>query len=100
MVGTSPPSVYLIQARFLLALYDYMNGRPDDGFDSLAGCARMAYAAGIHRSNQTLLSQRLASNLEGDSDSRPQAEEVANTWWGIVICERYGVYHLHRATLS
>ena len=36
------PSVPLIQAGLLLAVYEYTHGRPDDAFVSIAGSARMA----------------------------------------------------------
>lgn len=71
-----PPSVDFIQAGVLLALYEYANGRPDDAFLSITGCARMGYASGLHRGRPTVFPA-------SDDD------EAVNTWWGIVICERY-----------
>ncbi|KAI6781554.1 uncharacterized protein J7T54_005265 [Emericellopsis cladophorae] len=85
-----PPSLYLLQAGLLLAVYEYISGRPDKAFASISGCARMAYAARIHVCNQqspqppwrpidaacTALAYRL------------QVQEAANTWWGIFISER------------
>ncbi|KAI4858494.1 hypothetical protein F4820DRAFT_442346 [Hypoxylon rubiginosum] len=88
------PSIYLIQARLLLAVYDYMRGRPDDAFASIAGCARMAYAARLHLYNHPSLQppgfQEAATNVDTDVDTDLQleAKEAANTWWGIAICER------------
>ncbi|KAI8633679.1 hypothetical protein F5Y19DRAFT_470921 [Xylariaceae sp. FL1651] len=77
------PSVHLIQAGLLLALYEYAHGKPEAAFASIANCARMAYAAGIHRQRQRSdLSPTCASGLTLD------AEEAANTWWGLAICER------------
>lgn len=71
----APLSVDFIQAGILLALYEYANGRPDDAFLSITACARMGYASCLHRERLTAFSA---------SDD----EEAANTWWGIVICER------------
>lgn len=82
-------SVPLIQAGLLLAVYEYAHARPEDAFVTIAGCARLAYAARIHArdSHQTQITQTAAQNA--DKDLLLQAEEAANTWWGIVICERY-----------
>ncbi|XXH00062.1 hypothetical protein Hte_006404 [Hypoxylon texense] len=75
--AVSLPSVHLIQAGLLLALYEYANGQPERAFASIASRARMAYSAGIHRCRQQCV-----------DDSAVGAAEAANTWWGIVICER------------
>ena len=78
------PSLYLIQAMLLLAVFEYASGRPETAFVTIAGCARAAYAAGIHNK---------ASTDRGHSDRCPglradEVEEAWNTWWGIVIYER------------
>lgn len=87
---SSPPSVPLIQAGLLLAVYEYARGHPDDAFASLAECSRMAYAAHIWRGVSPPRS--LHANVEnlprGSASSYLQAEEAANTWWGLIICER------------
>ena len=83
------PSVPLIQTGLLLAVYEYTHGRPDDAFVTIAASARMAYAARIHAPgrHQTQMTHTAGHNV--DIDLLMQAEEAANTWWGIVICERY-----------
>ncbi|KAJ5308658.1 hypothetical protein PENANT_c053G02818 [Penicillium antarcticum] len=87
-----PVSIPVIQSRLLLAVYDYTQGRPEDAFQAISGCARMAYAARIHphflhnRQKDTVspgTDIKACSDLDG-----PQATEAANTWWGIIICER------------
>ncbi|KAH7127351.1 hypothetical protein EDB81DRAFT_907552, partial [Dactylonectria macrodidyma] len=80
--GSFPPSVPLIQAGLVLALYEYAHGQPDDAFVSIAGCARMGYAAHLH------LCKRASTDNDTDSDLVLEAEEAANTWWGLIICER------------
>lgn len=77
-----PPSVDLVQAGLLLALYEYAHGEPDKAFASVAGCARLAYAAGITPKCMS------AASKDSDADSQLQDAEKANTWWGLVICER------------
>jgi len=85
-----PPSIYLVQAGLLLSIYEYMSGRPDKAFASIGSCARMAYAARMHRCN--LPSPQLSwPPLDGETSGRAyqlQVQEAANTWWGIVIWER------------
>lgn len=83
------PSVRIVQAGLLLAVYEYMHGRPDDALATLAGSARIAYAARIHVHDRqdTDVASLTSGNM--NADLLLQAEEAANTWWGIVICERY-----------
>lgn len=83
------PSVSLIQASLLLAVYEYTHGRPDDAFMTIAGSARMAYAANIHSRDRHQTQMTHTADYNADNDLLLQAEEAANTWWGIVICERY-----------
>jgi hypothetical protein len=83
------PSVPLIQAGLLLAVYEYTHGRPDDAFMTIAGSARMAYAARIHARDRHQTQMTHIAGHNADTDLLLQAEEAANTWWGIVICERY-----------
>lgn len=76
--GSLRPSIALIQATLLLAMYEYANGRPEVALATIAGCARMAYAAGIQnkRCYQTVGTSRL------------EVTEAVNTWWAIIIAER------------
>jgi hypothetical protein len=83
------PSVPLVQASLLLAVYEYTHGRPDDAFVTIAGSARMAYAARIHARDRHQTQMTHTAGHNADTDLLLQAEEAANTWWGIVICERY-----------
>lgn len=85
-----PPSVHLIQAGVLLAVYEYVNDRPDEAFASIAGCARMAYAARIHLCSRPSLQPPWTptASANSDTDVSLQAQEAGNTWWGIVVCER------------
>ncbi|OGM46450.1 hypothetical protein ABOM_004554 [Aspergillus bombycis] len=71
-----PPTVHLIQAGVLLALYEYAHGKPDDAFLSISGCARMGYATGLHHERPTHLHHYT------------KEEEMVNTWTGIIVLER------------
>jgi hypothetical protein len=87
--GLFPPSIHLIQAGILLALYEYALGKPDDAFATIAGCARMAYATGIRDRPQLKPPRPSKDALVTESDTFVQLQaEKANTWWGVVICER------------
>ncbi|CAI7658321.1 unnamed protein product [Penicillium glandicola] len=88
-----PTSIPLIQSRLLLAVYDYTHGRPENAFQAIAGCARMAYAARIHlhqprESTKDGVSPSTDIKASPDLDGSLRATEAANTWWGIIICER------------
>lgn len=68
------PSISLVQANLLLAIYEYANGRPNIALVTIAGCARMAYAAHIH--------------VRCHTGNQLEVEEAGNTWWGIIMYER------------
>ncbi|KAF7556148.1 hypothetical protein G7Z17_g1640 [Cylindrodendrum hubeiense] len=82
------PSVPLIQAAILLAVYEYTHGRPDDALTTITGSARMAYAARIHTGDRLQTQMTRIAGHNADIDFLLQAEEAANTWWGIVVYER------------
>ena len=83
------PSVPLIQASLLLAVYEYTQGRPDDAFVTIAGSARIAYTARIHTRNCHQPQVTHKTDRDTGVDLLLQTEEAANTWWGIIIYERY-----------
>lgn len=83
------PSIPLIQAGLLLAVYEFTHSLPEDAFITIAGSARMAYAAGIHTRRRRQMQMTDNTGSSSDTDLLLQTEEAANTWWGIVICERY-----------
>ncbi|KAK8002413.1 rhamnogalacturonase [Apiospora arundinis] len=47
--STFTPSIRLVQAGILIALYEYTRGEADQAFITISLCARLAYAARIHR---------------------------------------------------
>ncbi|KIW04095.1 hypothetical protein, variant [Verruconis gallopava] len=69
-------------------MYEYINGRPDDAFITLASVTRLAYCARIHICNGQETQILSESGQTPDSDLLLLHEEAVNTWWGIVICER------------
>jgi Fungal specific transcription factor domain len=74
-----PPSLDLIQAGIIISTYEYASGKTHDAFASIGFCARMGYTARLH----------LATPVQGmNAEVYRKAQEDANTWWGIVICER------------
>jgi hypothetical protein len=83
-----PPSLYLLQAGLLLAVYEYISGRPDNAFTSIASCARMAYAARIHIQPTLSPPWRPTYDASAALAYQLRVQEAANTWWGIVISER------------
>ncbi|KAK8855128.1 transcription factor gsfR2 [Apiospora arundinis] len=80
--STIPPSIRLVQAGMLIALYEYTQGEADQAFITISLCARLAYAVRIHRSVG-----RCPDGWDRHG-ARPEAREESNTWWGIVIWER------------
>lgn len=84
------PSLYLIQAATLLSLYEYVSGYPDRALASLAQCIRMAYEANLHTGPETsaLSLAAVASTGREPQNYGLHCLEAANTWWGLVVCER------------
>lgn len=76
------PSISLIQACVIIAVYEYARGMVDSAFLTIGTCARMGYTAGIH-----------------ERTSRPGkgtfSKEELNTWWAILIYERYIILRMH-----
>ncbi|KAK6855660.1 hypothetical protein PG995_007811 [Apiospora arundinis] len=89
--STIPPSIRLVQAGMLIALYEYTQGEADQAFITISLCARLAYAARLHRS-----AGRCSDGWDRHG-ARPEALEASNTWWGIVIWERYSNLPIHSA---
>ncbi|KAK9325348.1 hypothetical protein V1517DRAFT_191187 [Lipomyces orientalis] len=70
----------LIQAGILISIYEYAHGKLDTAYNSIANCAKMAHAIGLHKLKSSLDPQENEASLGGD--------EEKNIWWGIVIYER------------
>lgn len=75
-----PPSLHLIQATMIMATYEYASGKINDAFASIGLCARMGYAARIDTAHPV---------QEMEDEEYLKAKERTNTWWSILICERY-----------
>ncbi|KAL4905959.1 hypothetical protein BDW74DRAFT_177652 [Aspergillus multicolor] len=87
---TSTPSLYLIQAGLLLAVFEYAHGNPDLALVTITGVARLALVAGLDAglSPDVALSASASDNGNANLDQDLELAEKINTWWGIVICER------------
>lgn len=92
-----PPSISFLQACVLLAVYEYSEGEPDQAFVSIAGCIRMAHRLRLHLHNRTLpqpakdLNMPPADTLGTNLHPCAHTKEAFNTWWAIVIYERYSI---------
>lgn len=75
VITQTAPTITLIQAGIVVAVYEYARGMPDKAFQSLSGCADMGKAANLSRW------------IDGPREGRLWKEEV-NTWWAILIYER------------
>ncbi|KAL4802429.1 hypothetical protein BDV18DRAFT_146724 [Aspergillus unguis] len=76
------PSLTLIQAGFILAVFEYARGEPEHAFISIGAVGRMAYAANIKHPCS------LPSRVSTDGEINALEEEHGNTWWGILLAER------------
>jgi hypothetical protein len=77
------PSLDLIQAHLLLAMFEYAQGMQDAAYMTIATCARMGYICHLEAAKYP------KTETEGDGTlSYGEAEEQGNTWRGIKIYER------------
>lgn len=92
-----PPSLHLVQAGVWLAIYEYAQGHPDDAFAFMACCARMAYRLGMqrhcHKPSTSNKSVKIGSRK--GSGLALKNREAINTWWGMIIWERYVLDNYH-----
>jgi hypothetical protein len=75
-----PSSLCLIQAGLLISTYERAHSLFEAAYISIGTCARMAFAAGLHRRRSII--------DESDREAWSQREEEKNLWWGIVMCDR------------
>lgn len=80
-LSSRAPSMELIQAGILLALFQHCQAQHDSTYQTLGTCARMGYSIGIHESI------RPTAPLE-DTESSSVVEKQKHIWWGIIILER------------
>ncbi|KAL4863314.1 hypothetical protein BDV12DRAFT_177661 [Aspergillus spectabilis] len=76
-----PPSLNLIQAGVLLAVFEYTCTEPEQAFLTIGVSTRMAYGAAVKRPTS------LPTDVSTDSAMQLE-DEQRNTWWAILICER------------
>ncbi|KAL2066647.1 hypothetical protein VTL71DRAFT_2719 [Oculimacula yallundae] len=79
-MSTGKPSIVLVQAGILLAVYEHTQALHDETYLTLGACARMGYILGLDRT------------LSHDFQPSPEEEHTAirqrQVWWGIIILER------------
>ncbi len=76
-----PFSMYLVQAGVILSHYELAHGMIEAAYVTVGTTARMAFALGLHN-------KPCSVELQG-SDAWLEDEEALNTWWGLLICDRY-----------
>jgi hypothetical protein len=74
-----PPSLPLIQAGIIIAVYEYANHKLNDAISTISVCARMGQAARIHLAEPDQKVRSSSCQYGGDE---------YNTWWQIIILER------------
>jgi hypothetical protein len=80
-LSSRTPSIELIQAGILVALFEHCQALHDATYQTLGTCARMGYSLGVHESIYP------NAALE-DTESSSVVEKRKHVWWGIIILER------------
>jgi hypothetical protein len=78
--STSRPSISIIQAGILIAIYEQGQAEDETAYLTLGLCARMGYAIGLHKS--------LSEDLSLELGSRDVIETHKHVWWSLIIIER------------
>jgi hypothetical protein len=78
-----PPSLPLIQAGTIIAVYEYAHCKLNDAITSICVCARMGQAARIH-----LAKPAQQGKYTSYQHVEEHVEDEYNTWWQIIILER------------
>ncbi|KAJ5769672.1 hypothetical protein N7520_004231, partial [Penicillium odoratum] len=79
-LSLSCPSIEMVQAGILIALYEYAQGATDMSYVTIGSCATLAYLLGLHQASHT------PSIMTGENQ---RVDEERNcTWWAIVALDR------------
>ncbi|KAF2110659.1 hypothetical protein BDV96DRAFT_196758 [Lophiotrema nucula] len=81
-VALSEPTLALVQAGMLIALFEYTQCIGDRAWTTLGISARLAYMLGIDD-----IVDRIHS--WGSREILPEEEESILTWWGLLLLDRY-----------
>lgn len=80
LTATRRPSLHIIQAGMLIAVYEQGQAKDETAYLTIGLCARMGHAMGLHRS--------LHEDMPSDLDSRDTIETHKHVWWSLIILER------------
>ncbi|KAL3420048.1 fungal specific transcription factor [Phlyctema vagabunda] len=80
LMASTEPSILLIQAGLLIAVYEYGQGFDQKSYQSIGICARMGHLLGLHKT--------LSRGPPIDIESRAVLETHRHVWWSVVIIER------------
>jgi hypothetical protein len=79
------PSLHVVQAGILLAVHEYSRRSPEQALITIGGCVRMAHTAGLRRPTCPPMHKHTGAIAE----VAEALDEHTNTWWGMLIYERY-----------
>lgn len=84
--GSSNPSIQILQAGLLIALYELGQGIYPAAYLSIGSCARYACVLGIEGTLGKCASAHIGSPMVL---SMLEMEDRRRVWWGVVILDRY-----------
>ncbi|KAL2837353.1 hypothetical protein BJY01DRAFT_221080 [Aspergillus pseudoustus] len=77
------PSLRLVQAGVLFAVFEYAQRSPEQALITVGGCVRMAHTAGLQGPSYLPVPKPAQGGGEVENSN-----EHTNTWWAIMIYER------------
>jgi hypothetical protein len=80
LVTTSRPSIDLIQAGLLIAVYEQGQAQDDEAYLTVGLCARMGHAIGLQKT--------LRGDIPSHLGSRDLLETYKHVWWSLIVLER------------
>jgi hypothetical protein len=76
----SYPSIELVQAGILIAVYEYSQGAADMAYVTIGTCARLSSLLGLHKA--------VSCPSNTTEEIQNMVEEENCTWWAIVVVDR------------
>lgn len=83
MVSVGEPSIGLVQAGILIALFEHTQCIKNRALVTLGISARVAYAVGLDN-----IEARYA--VSEQKETTMEEDEALHTWWGLILLDRFG----------
>jgi hypothetical protein len=81
LMSSSSPTIEIIQAGLLIAVYEHGQQLGQESYMTIGACSRMGYSIGLQKTLQI--------NPPCDPTAKAIFETQNQTWWCVIMMERY-----------